>query len=119
MLNELLFNDPKKVKKAVYDAKNLFSENVPYTIEYRLGNKKTYIFNDHFIKGIIKAFTTDCLDDLNNSEREVLENFINYENSLSYRDITSEQLEVVNALDKWLYNLCVGRENPKQNGCSI
>jgi len=118
MLNELLFNDPEKTKKAVYDAKNLFSENVPYTIEYRLGDKKTYIFAEHFINGIIKAFTTDCMDNLNNSEREVLNQFISYEDGKSYRDITNEEDEAMAALDKWLYNMTMNLDNPKINGCS-
>jgi len=113
MLNSLLFNNKEKIKKAVYDAKNLFSENVPYTIEYRLGEKKVYIFQDHFIRGILEAFTTDCMEKLNKSERQMLEKFIQYEDNRVFRDITSSENEAMAALDKWLFNLANGIDNLK------
>ena len=117
MLNDLPFMlDKDMADKAVADAKELFGENLPYTVEYRL-NGRTIMFNDHFIKSVREALSTDCMAKMNAAEIQLFERFIAYQNGSMYRDITKSDNEVVKALDEWLMDDLNCKSHPVVNEC--
>ena len=101
---------------AVADAKEIFGENLPYITEYRMDGK-VYIFNDHFIRVSREAMTNDCMAKMNEAETELFLAFIDYQNGLGYRDITSDDTDVVEALDQWYVDDINCVPHPVMNSC--
>lgn len=89
----------------------IYSEREPFVIEHRLGDAALIIFDDVFISLVLLAFSTNCLNQMGETELELFNNFIDYE------DGTFSDVNVI-ALDVWLANLANSVENPKIEGCS-
>ena len=117
MLNDINFwSDPVQVDLAVEDSKQIFGENVPYIVEERLGTK-VVIFNDHFITTAREAMTTTCMAKMNASETLLFNKFVDYQNGASYRDITTNDDNILKALDAWFMDDLNCVEHPVVNQC--
>jgi len=117
MLNDLiLYNDAERMTVAVYDAKEIFGENAPYTTELK-ADGKVVIFNTHFITCLREALSTGCMAKMDTEEEIVFQQFVKYQSGASYRDITLEVSEVMEALDAWLIRALDMEEQPQVNVC--
>ena len=116
MIDEEYFRDPVKIDNAIYLAKEFYEENEPYVLEHRMeGN--VVIFNKHFIDTILEAFMNGCLAKMNGLEEELFFQFVDYEDQKEFRDISVTNDNILRALDQWLVNMSLGRENPYINEC--
>ncbi len=112
----LFAQDIGKVTVAFQDAKNIFGENIPYVLEYRLSGP-TIIFNIHFITTVREAFTTGCMAKMDAEEEALFMEFTEYQSERVGRDITLRNDVVLEALDVWLANLVHCIPNPIINDC--
>ena len=117
MLNDLnIFNDTARMTDAVKDAKELFGENLPFFQESRLG-ETIIIFNEHFIRCVREALSNGCMAKMNEEEERLFNQFIEYQDGSSYRDISKDSSDIMTALDKWLVNAIQNVPNPVLNDC--
>lgn len=117
MLGDISFySSDCKMNLAVADSKEIFGENQPYIIEYRLDGD-IIIFNDHFIRTAREAMTTDCMAKMNEVEVELFQRFIEYQDGSEYRDISQEDNEIVAALDQWFIDDINCIAHPTTNAC--
>jgi len=111
-----LFLDNTTMNEAVFAAKELFGENVPYTIEQRLEGA-VIIFDTHFMETLREALSSGCMAKMNSNEEELFIRFVEYQNGHSYRDISELNVDIMGALDTWLTNLVMCIPNAEINGC--
>jgi len=101
-------------------AKELLGENLPYTIEKRLDGD-VVIFNKHFINTFLEALTTGCIAKMNETEKDILFKYIDYQNKLlndtTPSDMDNETKLVIEYLDKWLYDEISCTPHIKLNEC--
>ena len=111
-----IYRDPNKVTAAIADAKELFGENTPYTVEHRM-DETVVVFNPHTISTIREALSTGCMAKMNAAEEELFIKFIDYQNGTTYRDITVDYNDVLGALDRWLMDELLCNPHPTLNAC--
>ena len=111
-----LFENHIEADNAIYLSKELFAENDPYFEEQRL-DRKVVIFNDHFIKCAVDAMTTNCMAKMSDIEEELFFQFASFEDGFGFVDITEEGDKVLEALDKWFFNMVTDTPNPYINEC--
>ena len=111
------FSDVGKSNAAVVDCKQIFGENRPYFIEQKVTGS-TVIFTEHFIREVRGALSDGCLAKMNQSEVRLFEDFVNYQNKYSFRDISSGRDDIVLAeLDAWLIREWLMQPQPYVNEC--
>ncbi len=91
---------------ATYEMQEIYKEREPYTTR-RLITGIDYIFGDVFIDKVRYAMSTDSLDLMNNSELEVWEYFVQFEDEFS------------TSADEVLYPDAIGCTIPDGNGQSF
>jgi len=103
-----------KMDAAVVDSKEVFGENVPYIKEYRFGGT-IIIFSAHFIRTTREAMSSDYMAKMNETEVALFNKFVEYQNGSSYRDISTEDNDVVASLDAWFMDDINGVTHPVIN----
>jgi len=112
----LIFQDPVKVTTAINDAKEIFGENTPYSIEHRLG-EDIVVFNKHFTDTVKIALTNGCMAKMNAAEVTLLQAYISFVEGTELRDITESGNDVLKALDEWLVLDVAGIHHVEVNDC--
>jgi len=117
MLNDIsFFSNVLKSNAAISSSKQLFGENVPYTIERKITGK-VVIFNDHFIRTAREAMSTGCMAKMNMTETNLFLRFIEFQNNNVYRDITDPSDIVLTSLNDYMMNAVYLTNQLVVNGC--
>lgn len=117
MLNDIaFFTNAEKQNASIYDAKELFGENVPYIVERRITGK-VIVFNDHFIRTAREAMSTGCMAKMNMAETDLFIKFVEYQDNNIFRDITSTTDQALVALNEYMVNEVYLFNNDVVNQC--
>lgn len=127
MLDDVeFFSNTEKMDAAYCAAQEVFGEHKPYTYKRTLSGK-VLVFNSHFTKEAVAAFTTNCLSKLSQEEEAFLLHFIDWQNFLltdpqnpiiagsvedTYVSATGEKAEL-EAFNNWLVDELAGTPHPK------
>jgi len=119
MLNDIFNNNEIKEKQldhGYYLAKELFGANRPFIKESGL-HGPTVIFNDHFIVTMREALSTGCIAKMNVAEEDLFFQFVESQDGRLNRDISTDAVGVLAALNQWLIDELQCLDHPVVNGC--
>jgi len=123
LIQRLPISKECSLNQGIYITKELLGENLPYVIERRL-HGSVVILNQHFTNVLIDSMTTDCVAKMNESELNLLFDYMYYlytiKQNVEYNQSDTEgntPLEIVKAVDQWLIDEISCSGHPTANAC--
>jgi len=120
------------VDNVVSYAKDLFSEQVPYTVKKDIAGNEVILLNTHFIKCVRIALTDGCMDCMSRYEAKFWYEFVEYQNDIQdgirnnvLSDIASVSSSIVQRelalveMDHWINDELMGNTHLETKVCEI